>query len=110
MDKAEREALKQEIITEILLLLPGAVGNLMMNYVALNKVNKEFYSAHPEFRKHTDVVASIVEDVEGVNTFTGYKEVLEKSIPKIKEAIRLKQGLSMEEVKKPNREIDLGEL
>ena len=108
------EAEKQEIINaaieKLLLMLPEVIGNLITNHAALAKINKEFYDKHSEFRKHKDVVASVVERIESLNTMDDYKSILEKSVPEIKKAIADTKNLNMTDVAKPDLNFDHGEL
>jgi predicted RNA-binding protein with EMAP domain len=87
----------QEIIDaaveKAMLVLPEVVGNLITQHVALSKINKEFYSDHPEFKDKKDIVASVIEMVEGENPLMDYKELLAKSVPKIRERLRTVENL-----------------
>lgn len=92
----------QEIIDKAvekaLLMLPEVVGNLMTQHASLVKMNSEFYKEHPEFSNHKDVVASVVEKVDGENPLLDYDEKLKKSIPEIKNRIKLLGTMNMKTV------------
>lgn len=93
---------KQEIINlaveKALLMLPETVGHLIANHVALSKVNSKFYAEYPEFRDKKDIVAAVVEMVEGENTLDDYETILKKAVPKIKERVNTLKSLDMENV------------
>lgn len=93
---------KQEIIDlaveKALLMLPEVVGNLMAQHVALSKVNSKFYADHPEFREKKDIVASIVEKIEGDNPLMKYEDLLEKAIPDIRKRIKDTSNLRIDSV------------
>ena len=95
MTPAEREQFVEEVIERILLRLPEVVGNLMADHALNLKLNKEFYQAHPELREHTDVVVSVVEQVEGENPLKGYKEILALALPRIQATVKTKRTLSL---------------
>lgn len=106
----EKEEIVQAVFERFLLKIPEIMGNLMINHAVEHKLNKEFYEKYKEFKNHTDIVMSMVEKVEGENTFEKYENILEKAVPRIREAIKLKKGLNMSDVSKPDKTIDYGEL
>lgn len=85
----ERQEIIDAAVEKALLMLPEVVGNLMAQHVALSKVNSEFYSKHPEFRDKKDIVASVLEQIDGKNPLMPYEELLAKAVPIIQERIRL---------------------
>lgn len=88
---------KQEIINKAvekaLLVLPEVVGNLITQHITLSKINSKFYSDHPEFKDKKDIVASVIEMIEGENPLIDYEDLLTKSIPRIKERIEITKDL-----------------
>lgn len=90
---------KQDIINaaveRTLLMIPEVIGNLMSQHAFVHKVNKAFYDAHPELKDKKNVVASVVEVVEGENPQLSYEDILKEAVPRIKEQIKLSDGLSM---------------
>lgn len=93
-------------VEKTLLLIPEVVGNLMSSHAALHKINTKFYADFPEFKDKKDVVASVVEMVEGENPLAKYEDILKQSVPKIRERILTLKGLDMENVNsKPNRDL-----
>jgi len=93
---------KQEIIDKAveksMLILPEVVGNLITQHIALSKLNTEFYSTHPEFKDKKDIVASVIEMLDGENPLIDYKELLIKAVPKIKERISITDSLNTKTV------------
>lgn len=105
---------KQEIVNlaieRMLLILPETIGNLITNHITMSKINKDFYGKHPEFKKHRDIVASVVESEESSNILNDYESILKNAVPTIKERILQVSNLNMDKVTKPNRKIDLGDI
>ena len=93
-------------IERALLLLPETVGHLIANHIAMSKMNSAFYTDHPEFRDKKDIVASVIEMVEGQNPhLTGdYQAILAKAVPVIKDRIKITEGLNTTTVSEPSRE------
>lgn len=101
---------KQEIINlaveKTLLMIPEVVGNMMQNHAFLNKMNSKFYTDHPELKDKKDVVASVLEMVEGKHPLEKYDELLKLALPEIKRRIQLTSTLDMTSVQKdPNRDL-----
>jgi hypothetical protein len=94
----ERQAIINEAVEKALLLLPETVGNLIANHVALSKLNSKFYSDYPEFRDKKDVVAQVVEMMEGRNPLDKYEDLLKKAIPEIRERISTFKSLDLKNV------------
>ena len=99
---------KQEIINKAvekaMLVLPEVVGNLITQHVALSKMNSEFYATHPEFKDKKDIVASVIEVLDGENPLMDYKELLTKAVPKIKERINIVSKLNTNAINtEPNK-------
>lgn len=92
----EKEEIICAAVERCLLSMPEVIGNLMANHAALHKMNSEFYKAHPEFRDHKDVVASVVESLEGSNPLMKYDELLNKSIPEIQRRIQILKTIDVD--------------
>lgn len=103
MDYNERELLKNEIIEQIFLKLPDIIGNLMSTQSSLNKLNKKLYSDNPEFRNNKDLVANIIEDVEGKNPGKNYEDIIKSAIPIIKERMEIVNKLNVTDIKDPGK-------
>ena len=103
----EKNEIIDKAVEKALLMLHEVVGNLITQHVALNKMNSEFYAAHPEFKDKKDVVASIIEMLDGENPLMDYKDLLIKAVPKIRERIKITEGLDTEKVNSnPNRNLN----
>jgi uncharacterized membrane protein YfbV (UPF0208 family) len=98
IDEAERQEIINAAVEKALLLLPETVGNLIASHAALSKINTKFYSDYPEFKDKKDIVASVVEMVEGKNTFDNYESILKKAIPEIRKRINVVGGLDLKNV------------
>ena len=82
-------------VEKILNRMPDVIGNLMMNHATMHKLNKEFYAKYPEFASNKNLVTSVIEQVEGEDLTLPYKEILDKSVPKIKERLGTIEGLDL---------------
>lgn len=100
---------KQEIINEVteklLLTLPEVIGNLIINHVALLDMNKKFYLDHPDLCDKKDIVASVVEMIEGRDPTADYKDILHQALPEIRERIKQIRNLNLDTPTKPNRRL-----
>jgi len=110
IDEKERNEIIEEAVNKAvektLLLIPETVGNLMASHAALHKINTKFYSDFPEFKNNKDVVAAVVEMVEGKNPLAKYEDILRDAIPKIRERINTMKNLDMQNVtSKPDRNL-----
>jgi hypothetical protein len=94
----ERQGIINEAVEKALLLLPETVGNLITDHVAMSKINSQFYKDHPEFKGKKDIVASVIEKVDGENPLLDYKDVLGKAVPEIQKRIETVGSLDMETV------------
>lgn len=115
IDEKERNEIIEEAVNKAveraLLLLPDTVGSLIQNHLAMTKLNSEFYKDHPEFKDKKDIVAAVIEMVEGENPFDDYENLLKKALPKIAERIKTVESLDMEKVNpNPNRDFSNGEI
>ena len=98
----ERQSIIDEAVDKAveraLLVLPEVVGNLIVDHVAMNKINAKFYKDHPEFKDHKDVVMSVIEATEGKNPLLNYEDLLGKAVPKIQERIKTMESLDMKTI------------
>jgi len=108
----EREEIINASMERTLLILPETVGHLITNHMAMMKLNEQFYTEHPEFKDRKDVVAAVMEMVEGENPGVEYKDLLTKAVPRIKERLTVIAPLNTTTVdKSPNRDFSsCGEL
>jgi hypothetical protein len=111
MDEQEKQEIIDLAVEKSLLMIPEVVGNLMTQMVTYQKLNSKFYKRYPEFKDKEDVVASVVEMIDGQNPTIEYNEILKKAVPKIRERIQMTKGLSTTTVTvEPNRDFSNGEV
>jgi hypothetical protein len=94
----EKVEIIDKAVEKALLLLPKVVSNLMMEHNLAKSLNEDFYSKYPEFTEHKDIVTSVIEHVDGNNPLIGLDKILEKSVPEIRERIKVKESLNTVEV------------
>lgn len=92
----ERESIIQEALERILKVLPETIGNLMKAQSMYQQLTKTFYEENPSFKAHTDIVREVVAKVESDSPMAKYEDILKDALPKIKDQIRVKSGLSMD--------------
>ena len=105
----ERQEIIDAAVEKALLLLPEVVGNLISNQIQQVKMNREFYEKFPEFGKNKEIVSSVLERVDGENPGVGYKEVLDKAVPLIRERLSVAKKLDLKVSPKPNRTLSLSD-
>jgi hypothetical protein len=110
MTKEERESIINEAVERTLLMIPEVIGNLIMNHAAKIRAGKLFYDKYPEFKSFSDIVASTIEEVEDKDFTKDMNEILELAVPEIKRRIEAVKNLDFKSVKKPDVNIDYGEL
>lgn len=98
MTEYEEDRIVLKVIERVLNLMPETIGNLMSQYAANNKLRQDFYNKHPEFKDHTDVVASVVERLEGDKLGQDYEGILERSVPYIANQIKIKNDLNTNKI------------
>jgi hypothetical protein len=107
-EKEKQEIIEQAVnlaVEKTLLLIPEVIGNLMSSHAALHKINSKFYSDYPEFKEKKDIVASVVEMIEGKNPLAKHEDILIQAVPKIRERILTMKSLDMVNVNSnPNRD------
>jgi hypothetical protein len=94
----ERESIILEAVERALLVLPETIGSLLTSHMALAKINSQFYKDHPEFKDKKDIVASIIEKIDGENPTLDYKDILGKAVPEIHRRIETVDSLNMKSV------------
>ena len=99
---SEKQELEDRIIEKVLLMIPEVMGNLITHHMSMKETNQEFYKKHSELQEHKEVVAKVLEKVEGDNPLLSHQKLLEKALPKIQDQIKLSNGLSMETVDVPS--------
>lgn len=94
----EKDEIINLAVEKAMLMLPETVGHLITTHMANVKLNRDFYGQHPELRDKKDIVASVIEMVEGENPFDPYEKLLEKAMPRIKERIGVVEALDTKTV------------
>lgn len=89
-------------VEKILAKMPEVIGNLMAHHAMLNKLNKEFYGKHPDFVNNKQLVAQVLESVEGADPSLSYQEILNKSAPVIQSKLAQADKMGLEVSDKPN--------
>jgi soluble cytochrome b562 len=108
MTQEEKEEIINQAVERALLSLPEVVGNLMTQQAAFSKINSQFYKDHPEFTGHKDIVAAVVEQIDGAKPDLDYEGKLKEAVPIIKERIALKGQLNMTTASRPERNFGNG--
>jgi len=99
--KEEREGIIEEAVERALLRLPDVMNRLLSSGIVMKKLNTEFYEKYPEFDMHRNVVASVVEKIEGKNPTDDYATILKKAVPKIEERLEDIKELDFTTLPKP---------
>lgn len=104
----QEEKVINAAVEKALKMLPDIMGTLMNQRFAMLKLNEEFYKEHPEFKDHKEIVAAVIEKVDGEDTLLPYDQKLVKAIPEIGRRIQMKKDLNMKEIPSttPSRKMD----
>jgi hypothetical protein len=98
LTQEEKDELIGLAVEKCLLVLPEVIGNLMANHAMLHKINRKFYTDHPEFASRKDVVQAVVENMEGKFPLLPYEELLQKATPEITRRMDIVKTLSVDTV------------
>ena len=98
-----KQEVVDEVVEKVLLMLPEIMGNLITNHISKLKLNKDFYLSHPEFRDKKDIVASVIEMVEGLDPTVDYEDILHKAVPEIKRRLGKVKDLDFKPVPRLDR-------
>lgn len=90
----EHNKIVQEVIESVLLRMPEVIGNLMSHHAMVNKINKEFYEKNKDFLAHKDIVAAVIESLEGKNPAKKYEDIVQEAIPEIRQKINTMKSLN----------------
>lgn len=103
----ERQSIINEAVEKALLTLPEVIGNIITNQMTLVRTNREFYEKHPEFASRKDVVASVVEKLDGEHIGATYAEILNKAVPLIRDRMKTVEKLEPEfkTLRRPSRDL-----
>jgi len=110
IDEKERSDIIEEAVNKAvektLLTIPEVIGALMSSHAALHKINTKFYADFPEFKERKDVVANVVEMIEGGTPLAKYEDILRDAVPHIRQRILTLKSLNMNNVNsKPDRNL-----
>ena len=110
-----KQEVVDEVVEKVLLMLPEIMGSLITNHISKLKLNRDFYLSHPEFRDKKDIVASVIEMVEGLDPTVDYEDILQNAVPEIKKRLGKVKDLDFKPVPKVDRTfndmtVDNGEL
>jgi len=92
IDQELKDYVNHEIETAFL-AVPELVSKLFIERMAMRELAKKFYDNNKEFKKHGDIVASVLEEIEGKNPGKKYADLLVESVPIIQKRIALIEGL-----------------
>lgn len=87
----EREAfedLVQLAVQEALKALPLVIDNITKQAAVLRSSSEQFYNENPGLREHKPLVAKVLEQVEAENPGISYKTLLEKTKPRVYQALQ----------------------
>ncbi len=112
VERGEIESLVDEISNRVynrvyerlLLVMPEVMGNRITQQIANSKINSAFYKAHPEFADKKEIVASVVESIEGKDPLRDYKDILNDAVPVVRERILTMKNLNMKVSDNPSRD------
>lgn len=87
----EREAFEDLVhlaVQEALKSLPLVVDNITKQAAVLRTSSEKFYADNPSLRDHKKLVAQVLEQVEAENPGISYKTLLEKTKPRVYQALQ----------------------
>jgi len=102
IDSEERESIINEAVERMFKVLPETIGNLMKSQATYAKLNREFYSANPEFLEYKMIAAQVIAKVEGQDPLKPYEDILKQAKPEIVRQIKLAKELG---VKDPAKDV-----
>lgn len=105
LTEEERNSIINEAVEKALLKIPEVVGNLITSATYSARLNREFYEKYPEFTKDKEMVAKVVQKVEGDNPGKEYEWILEQAVPMIRQHLKTVKGVNMTPGKVPNRNL-----
>jgi DNA-directed RNA polymerase len=82
-------------------MLPEVVVKLMEQKTSMLRIKEQFYKENEAFLKHKDIVASVIEEVEGKNPGKQYEDLLTLATPLIKARIGTIGSLDMKKGTRP---------
>lgn len=114
LSNEERESIINAAVEKTMLSIPGVIGNLLQEKVAMRKLAEKFYTENPDFKENKNIVGAIIQQIETENPADTYSEILKKATPKIKNAIISVNNAELKSADKPIQgrigESDFGKL
>ena len=92
----------ERAVEKTLLMIPEVIGNLITHHMSMGKINKEFYKKYPDLREHKELVASVIEQVEGTNPPMDYQKLIDRALPEIKDRIKTTSSIDLINVDVPS--------
>lgn len=99
------EEIIAETLTRAMNILPEVIGNLMIQKSTTGKLSMKFFEENKSFLKHTDIVASTLEDVQNDNPGLQMGEWLELAKPIISKRIDIVDKSDFEKPEYPKSTI-----
>lgn len=84
----------------IMLRLPEVIGNLIERKMEQVELRNKFYKDHPEFKNKKNVVASVIEEIDGRDPLRKLEDIYKEAIPEIEKRIKKTCGLNTTEITK----------
>lgn len=100
LTKEQMDKIVYQVTEKVLLRIPEVLGNLMQNKAATMKLYEKFYAENPDFKSDPLAVRSVVAKNEQANPDKTYKEILDLSVPEIKQRMSINNSLDIKKVKK----------
>ena len=91
---------KEQAAEYTMLRLPEVIGNLIERKIEQVEIRKEFFKKHTEFKERRDVVASVIEEMEGKNPLGKLDKIFEDSVPEIRRRIDKLKELNVSTIPK----------
>lgn len=111
MTDEEKEEFANKLIERVYLGIPELIGNLMAQHALQHKIHTQFYKDYPEFANKKQIVASVVEMMEGETPLKPYDEILKDAVPEIRKRIEIVEKLDTTSINPgSNRDFSNGEL
>lgn len=90
------------VCEKVLLRMPEIMGNLQMNLAETSKMTKDFYKKYPDFKNDPQTVQSVLNEIDKNNAGMMYSEILDKSVPMIRERMKVVKSLDTNNIQERN--------
>jgi hypothetical protein len=96
-------------VEETLKALPGSINHLIKSATTMQALSKKFYDDNPDLVERKEVVAKIMEKVEGEHPEMGLKSILNETGLRARQSLMAKEGFNMDLSGRPKGEaLDAG--